>query len=303
MRLWHVVGVALVVSAPGASGLSPTRRAALPRAATPPAPLVRLRGGASPLQGLQNAYFGVPVFTRSWLSAIVAFAALNQIGLVPPEMLGLDATATVKRMQIWRPLTAASFLGGLGPQLLQKCYYLVQFGCQLERALGIAEFARVLASCAALLCIVCSTLGMQFIGDGLIMAITVLTCNQSPDQQVNMYGLNIPCAYLPFAQLCMSYLFTQQIPWTDILGALVGYVNYMINDNCKPDSVIYKRDNYAAKATSAKAKGAKTLGGSSSSSKKGGGGGKGGGGSKPKRKSNIATFAKEKTCGPDGCSL
>jgi hypothetical protein len=224
---WRLLLLGLAaLPASGASG----RSRASPVSARSPAPslasrassspLLRLRGGdgSSAIQKVQSAYFGVPLLTRSWLSAIVAFAGLNQVGILPPEALALDATATMQRLQLWRPLTAASFMGGLGPQLLQKCYYLVQFGKDLERTLGIAEFARVLASCTALLSIVCTLLGWQFVGDGLIMAITVLTCQQAPDQVVNLYGLSIPCAYLPFAQLCMSYLFTQQIPWVDILG-------------------------------------------------------------------------------------
>ena len=218
------VALIALLLAPAVSGLAaprPTLPRARPRDNVLP-PLLRLRGGDSgALQKAQSMYFGVPLLTRSWLSAIVAIAGLNQVGILPPELLQIDATAVVKRWQFWRPFTAASFMGGLGPQLLQKCYYLVMFGKDLERTLGVAEYTRVLASCTALLCLVCAMLGWQFVGDGLIQAITVIMCQQHPDQPVSLYGLSIPCQYLPFAQLCMSYLFTQQIPWLDILGALV----------------------------------------------------------------------------------
>jgi hypothetical protein len=261
-------------------------------------PMLRLRGGDSALQAVSRSYLGVPLLTRSWLSAIVLFAGLSQIGVVAPEALGLDAQATVSRWQIWRPLTAACFLGGLGPQLLQKCYYLVQFGCGLERTLGLGEYARVLSSCTALLCILCNLLGWQFVGDGLIMAITVLTCQQTPDQQVSMYGLNIPTSYLPFAQLCMSYLFTQQIPWQDILGAIVGYVHYHINDNTKPDAAVAHKMAPPPSASGERA--GKRLGATKAS-----GGGGGGGGSRKstpakKRKPRIATYAAAPSCGPSG---
>ena len=62
-------------------------------------------------------------------------------------------------------------------------------------------------------------IGWQFTGDGIIMAITVLCSLQNPDAQMSLYGLAIPYQYLPFAQLVMSYMFTQQIPWQDIVGA------------------------------------------------------------------------------------
>ena len=295
------VALIALLLAPAVSGLAaprPTLPRARPRDNVLP-PLLRLRGGDSgALQKAQSMYFGVPLLTRSWLSAIVAIAGLNQVGILPPELLQIDATAVVKRWQFWRPFTAASFMGGLGPQLLQKCYYLVMFGKDLERTLGVAEYTRVLASCTALLCLVCAMLGWQFVGDGLIQAITVIMCQQHPDQPVSLYGLSIPCQYLPFAQLCMSYLFTQQIPWNDILGAVVGYVHYYFNDNTKPDSVFYKHERAAAAAV-ASSKGGKKLG-SGGSAKKGGGGGGGGGGPRKKGKAKIATYANMKSCGDGG---
>ena len=34
-----------------------------------------------------------------------------------------------------------------------------------------------------------------------------------------------------------------------MLGAIVGYVHYLINDNCKPDAIIYKREAGAVKVS------------------------------------------------------
>ena len=180
--------------------------------------------------------------------------------------------------------------GGLGPQLLQKCYYLVQYAGGLEATLGLGEYLRVLTSCTAILCIFSNLLGWQFTTDGLIMACTVLTCQQQPNGQVNMYGLTIPTMYLPFAQMCMSYLFTQQIPWQDIVGAIVGYINYYFNDNTKPDEYIYKRDNVAAQAVQA-SKAKKLGGGSGGVAKKAS---SSGGGSKSKKRA-AASKSRERS--------
>ena len=275
------------------------------------APLLRLRGGegASMLEKASGMYLGVPIVTRVWLSMILAFAGVSQAGILAPEMLSIDAGAMVGRLQLWRFVTCATFLGGLGMQLLQKLYYLVQFGAGFERTVGMGEYLRILASCTATMAIVCNVLGWQFVGDGLIMALTVLTCQQNPDQQMSLYMITIPCSYFPFAQLCMSYLFTQQIPWQDILGALVGYLHYHINDNTKPDKVFYKDLDLAhAQGKGKDSKAGRKLGGggdsgssktkSGGSSKKKAGGGSGGGGSakKPKKR-GVATFA---SCGPSG---
>ena len=121
----------------------------------------RLRGGNSMLQSISSSYVGIPILTRTWFSVILAFAGLTQVSLLPPEAVQLDATATVHRLQLWRPLTAMSFFGGIGPPLLQKMYYLIQFGTALESTLGKAEYARVLASCAAMLSIIFHALGWR----------------------------------------------------------------------------------------------------------------------------------------------
>ena len=93
----------------------------------------------------------MPLGTRCWSRLIGTLAVLSQIGLLQPEQVAVDAHAIVKQLQIWRPVTAASFLGGLGPQLIQKLYYLISYGRQLEATLGLGEYLRVLASLAAAL--------------------------------------------------------------------------------------------------------------------------------------------------------
>jgi len=199
----------------------------------------RLRGGdeGGPVAGLQRAFLSVPVVTRSWFSVVLGLAALAQAGIVSEEPVAVDAAA-FSRFQIWRPFTAAAFLGGVGPQLLQKLYYGISFGKELERELGSAEFLRAAASSIAALTLVCHFLGWPHSADGLIMAVTLLACLQNPTRSVSMYGLNIPYQYLPLAQLAMSYLFTQAIPWVDIAGLFVGYSHYLWNDNLKPDAVL-----------------------------------------------------------------
>jgi hypothetical protein len=241
---------------------------ALEKAVPAQAAAMRLRGGeGSALMAVQRAYTGIPLITRSWFTLILILAAFNQIGVLQPEAVALDAAA-IRRWQLWRPITAAAFFGGIGPQLLQKMYYLVQFGKGLESVLGLGEYARALASCSAMLCIFCNLLGWQFFGDGLVMSMTVLTCQQQPDAQMNMYGLNIPMAYMPFAQMVMSYVFSQQIPWNDLVGAIVGYIHYYIQDEVKPDAVIHKREK-AAGGGGAASKTGHALGGGKSAAKGG----------------------------------
>ena len=100
------------------------------------------------LEGAKSSYLGVPIVTRVWSSVIVVLALLSQIG-VPPELLQLDGALIVKKLQLWRLITSASFFGGIGAQLLQKMYYLVSFGTALESTIGAGEYLRVVVSCTA----------------------------------------------------------------------------------------------------------------------------------------------------------
>lgn len=247
------------------------------------AAVAKLRGGDSMLEGVKRSYLGIPPLTRTWLTVILAFSGLTQVGVLQPEAVQLDAAATVHRFQLWRPITAASFFGGIGGQLLQKMYYLISFGKELESTLGIGEFARALASCGAMLSLIFHALGWPFTGDGVIMAMTVLCCQQNPEAQINMYGLRIPYQFLPLAQLVMSYMFTQQIPWQDIVGLFVGYVNYYINDELKPDAAVATKLPVPAGKQPATGR---TLGGSGSPKKK--------------TKSRLATLSDAASCGPSG---
>jgi len=202
---------------------------------------LRLRGGdaVQMLESAQRSILGVPIVTRVWSGVILTLALLNQVGLLAPELLQLDAAAIVKGFQLWRLVTCASFFGGIGAQLLQKMYYLVSFGQSLEQTIGSGEFLRVIVSCAAVEAFIFHLLGWQFLGEGLVMAITVLFAQLSPPgAQMSLYGLSIPYPLLPFAQLAMSYLFTQQVPYQDMAGLLVGYLHYFMNDNLKPDDAV-----------------------------------------------------------------
>jgi hypothetical protein len=104
-----------------------------------------------------------------------------------------------------------------------------------------------------------------------------------------MYGLSIPYRYLPLAQLAMSYIFTQQIPWVDIGGLFVGYAHYLCSDNLKPASALptQARDRMAA----ADKKAGRTLGSAR--------GGVGKPGDK-KKKARIHTVGSKAACGAGG---
>jgi hypothetical protein len=109
-----------------------------------------------------------------------------------------------------------------------------------------------------------------------------------------MYGLSIPYRYLPLAQLAMSYIFTQQIPWVDIGGLFVGYAHYLWNDNLKPAEALPSEARERMAAADKKA--GRKLG----SARNGGGGGGGGKPGDKKKKARIHTVGSKAACGAGG---
>lgn len=92
-----------------------------------------------------------------------------------------------------------------------------------------------------------------------------------------------------------------QIPWNDLLGAMVGYMHYYIQDEVKPDAAIAKKEAASGKKPAKAGLDGRTLGGTGATN--GGGGSAAGSGGKSRRKArkaNIATFANTPSCGPSG---
>lgn len=204
--------------------------------------ILRVRGGSGLVDAIKKGLGAIPPITRWWFTLVLIFACLTHGKVLPAEALALDSGAIVGGKQLWRFFTSASYIGGITMQLLNKGGNLIQFGSALERSVGFGEFARVLMSMAATLSILLNLIGGQYVGEALIMAVTVLACQQTPENPARMFGLEIPTMFLPFGQLIMSYVSSngQQFPWMDVFGMMVGYLHYTFSENMKPDTAVYK---------------------------------------------------------------
>ncbi len=61
----------------------------------------------------QEWYLGLPIFTRTWLTAVVITALGVRFGYANPYKIMFDYVAVFTQFQVWRILTCFLFLGPL----------------------------------------------------------------------------------------------------------------------------------------------------------------------------------------------
>jgi membrane associated rhomboid family serine protease len=219
-----------VVARPALARSEPAARTPLRsplRARAPPDALLRLRGGRK-LEELTSmakaSYLGITPIVRGWVTATVVLTLLFAVGVLTPELLQFEWAASTAGLQLWRPLTAALFVGPLNPQILMRCYYWISYGQELERALGTPSYARAMLTLVALLCYVSKLLAWPFFADALIMSLTMISTRMNPDARVSLFGIPLKSKYLPFVMIASNYIQQQKPPVQDAVGVAVGYV-------------------------------------------------------------------------------
>ena len=81
---------------------------------------------------IQDMYFRVPPFTRTWLTGVVAVTLGARFGLLSLGHLMYDFAEVFYRLQLWRLLTSFFFMGKLDLSWLINLFMM----CVLLRLLG-----------------------------------------------------------------------------------------------------------------------------------------------------------------------
>ena len=110
--------------------------------------------------------------TRIYITMVGVSTAL---GLVLGEeltqtLLSLDPIRAIYGFELWRPFTAACFLGPPSVGWLMNGYYLFQYGSTLEKAYGSAQHLIFLLSQIITLSILSILLGQPFFASSMITA-------------------------------------------------------------------------------------------------------------------------------------
>eukprot|EP00527_Entomoneis_sp_CCMP2396_P002558 CAMPEP_0198137114 /NCGR_PEP_ID=MMETSP1443-20131203/661_1 /TAXON_ID=186043 /ORGANISM="Entomoneis sp., Strain CCMP2396" /LENGTH=348 /DNA_ID=CAMNT_0043798447 /DNA_START=155 /DNA_END=1201 /DNA_ORIENTATION=- len=162
---------------------------------------------------------------------LVAIATL--VGLVLGEeltqaMLALDPTRIIYGLELWRPLSAAAFLGPPSIGWLMSCYYLFEYGSTLERAYGTAQHFVFLLTQILSLTVLSILTGQPFFAPSLITSMLHVLSRSMPHQKVKWLIFTVPYWSLPYGLMATDVLQAQSAmaALPHILGILSGHVYY-----------------------------------------------------------------------------
>ncbi len=182
---------------------------------------------SSSKEGLAKWYADIPRLTKIYVNIILICTTL---GLLLGEeraqaVLALDPMRLMYGFEIWRPLTAASFLGPPSISWLMSGYYLYEYGSSLEKAYGPAEYLVFLATQISLLTIFSAILGIPFFTQSVITGMLHVLSRAMPQQKVKWLVITVPYWTLPYGLMVSDILQSKSaaaaVP--HILGILVGH--------------------------------------------------------------------------------
>jgi len=183
----------------------------------------------SALGDMLQKYQKILPLTRLYLTSIGIFSLLGAIvgEEVTYGILGLDPVRFIYGMELWRPITAASFLGKPSMQWLMSTYYLFEYGSSLERVYGSAQHLVFLFVQVTLLTFSSILFGMPFFGPSVITSMLHVLSRSMPNQKVRWLIFTVPYWCLPYGLMLSDVLqsgATAALP--HVLGILTGHFYY-----------------------------------------------------------------------------
>ena len=179
-------------------------------------------------------YQGIMPMTRVYISlvALCTFLGLILGDEIGQSVLGLDPIRTLYGFELWRPFTAASFLGKPSIGSLMSGYYLFEYGSSLERVYGTAQQFVFLIGQVVLLSMLSMLFGQPFFGASVITAMLHVLSRSMPHQKVKWLIFTVPYWTLPYGLMASDVLQAAQqgggaaAALPHILGILSGHFYY-----------------------------------------------------------------------------
>jgi derlin-1 len=140
-------------------------------------------------------------------------------------VLALDPTRVIYGLELWRPITAACFLGPPSIGWLMSGYYLFEYGSSLERAYGTPQHLVFLLSQLFILSIFSILTGQPFFASSMITAMLHVLSRSMPYQKVKWLVFTVPYWLLPYGLMATDVLQSQSAmaALPHILGILSGH--------------------------------------------------------------------------------
>jgi membrane associated rhomboid family serine protease len=155
------------------------------------------------VSGTFDKYKKILPLTRVYIT-LVAVATLLGIILgeeLTQSILALDPMRIMYRFELWRPITAATFLGPPSIGWLMSGYYLFEYGSSLERAYGTAQHSH-LSACRLPSC-------RSLVSWSMITAMLHVLSRFMPHQKVKWVIFTVPYSALPYGLMTTDVLQAQ----------------------------------------------------------------------------------------------
>jgi derlin-1 len=185
----------------------------------------------SALGGGIQKYKKILPMTRLYITLVGLVSALGLIlgDELAQGYLALDPMRVTHGLELWRPFTAASFLGPVSISWLMNAYFLFEYGSTLERAYGSAQQLVYLLSQVVMLSFFSVLTGQPFFAQSMITSMLHVLSRATPHQKVKWIVFTVPYWSLPYALMVADVLQAQGNPMAalpHILGILSGHIYY-----------------------------------------------------------------------------
>jgi len=139
--------------------------------------------------------------------------------------LALDPMRTIYGLELWRPITSASFMGKPSISWLLSGYHLIEYGSSLEKAHGKAEFFMFMATQIVLLTMMSFLLGIPFFAQAVVTGMLHVLSRATAQQKVKWLVFTVPFYLLPYGLMLADCLQSKSagaaVP--HIMGILSGH--------------------------------------------------------------------------------
>mmetsp|Transcript_5954 Transcript_5954/g.9930 ORF Transcript_5954/g.9930 Transcript_5954/m.9930 type:complete len:329 (-) Transcript_5954:16-1002(-) len=162
----------------------------------------------STLSDSMQKYKQILPLTRIYITMVVG---ATLVGMIMGEeltqgLLALDPMRVIYGLEMWRPFTAATFLGPPSIGWLMSGYYLFEYGSALERAYGTAQHLVFLISQVIMLSVLSVLFGQPFFTPSVITAMLHVLSRSMPNQKVKWLVFTVPYWALPYGLMATDVL-------------------------------------------------------------------------------------------------
>ncbi|KAL3789942.1 hypothetical protein ACHAW5_005487 [Stephanodiscus triporus] len=185
-------------------------------------------GKKSAVSDTLTRYKSILPLTRAYITMV---GMVTLLGLILGDemsqgLLALDPVRTVRGLELWRPLTAATYLGPPSIGWLMNAYYLFEYGSSLERAYGTAQHMVFLSLQVAILAACSALFGAPFYASSVITSMLHVLSRSMPNQKVRWLIFTVPYWTLPYGLMASDVLQAGNVAAAlpHVLGILSGHV-------------------------------------------------------------------------------